>query len=50
MNQFKLNMLNVNMDIIDIAMEIVEMGTSSDLEVFFGAAWAIWHNRNKNCS
>ena len=41
------NLLNVNMDIIDIAMEIFESGTSSDLEVFFGVAWAIWYNRNK---
>ena len=31
-----INMLNVNMDIIDIAMELVVLGTSSDLEVFFG--------------
>ena len=41
------NMMDVNMDIIDIAMELVDLGTSSDLEVFFGVAWAIWYNRNK---
>ena len=41
------NMMDVNMDIIDIAMELVNLGTSSDLEVFFGVAWAIWYNRNK---
>ena len=41
------DLLNVNMDIIDIAMEIFESSTSSDLEVFFGVAWAIWYNRNK---
>ena len=41
------DLLNVNMDIIDIAMEIFESGTSSDVEVFFGVAWAIWYNRNK---
>ena len=41
------NLLNVNMDIIDIAMKIFESGTSRDLEVFFGVAWAIWYNRNK---
>ena len=35
------DLLNVNMDIIDIAMEIFESGTSSDLEAFFGVAWAI---------
>ena len=42
-----INLLNVNTDIIDIAMKIVESGTSHDLEVFFGVAWAIWYNRNK---
>ena len=40
-------LLNVNMNIIDIAMEILESGTSSDLEIFFGVAWAIWYNRNR---
>uniref|UniRef100_A0A7N2LDK2 RNase H type-1 domain-containing protein n=1 Tax=Quercus lobata TaxID=97700 RepID=A0A7N2LDK2_QUELO len=30
------------MDIIDIAMEFFESGTSSDLEIFIGVAWAIW--------
>ena len=35
------------MDIIDIAMKLVESGTSCNLEVFFGVAWAIWYNRNK---
>ena len=40
-------MLDVNIDIIDIAMNLVELGTSCDLEVFFGVAWAIWYNRNK---
>ena len=39
--------LNVNMNIVDIAMEILEYGSSSELEFFFGAAWAIWYNRNK---
>ena len=41
------DLLNVNMDIIDIAMKIFESGTSRDLELFFGVAWAIWYNRNK---
>ena len=41
------NLLDVNMDIIDIAMKIFESGTSRDLELFFGVAWAIWYNRNK---
>ena len=41
------DLLNVNMDVIDIAMQIYESGTSRDLEIFFGVAWAIWYNRNK---
>ena len=41
-----IDLLNVNMDIIDIAMEILESSTSSDLEIFFGVAWTIWYNRN----
>ena len=32
------NLLNVNMNIIDIAMQIFEVGSSRDLEVFFGVA------------
>ena len=39
--------LNVNMNIVDIAMEILEYGSSSELEFFFGATWAIWYNRNR---
>ena len=34
-------LLNVNRNILDIAMEILESSTSS------GAAWAIWYNRNR---
>ena len=34
-------LLNVNMNILDIAMEILESGTSIDLEIFFGIVWAI---------
>ena len=39
--------LNANMDIVDVALEILGSGSSSDLEFFFGAAWAIWSNRNR---
>ena len=35
------------MNIVDIAMEILKDGSFSDLEFFFGAAWAIWFNRNR---
>ena len=41
------DLLNVNMNIIDIAMKIFESSTSQDLELFFGIAWAIWYDRNK---
>ena len=40
-------LLNVNRNIVDIAMEILESSSSSELEIFFGAAWAIWCNRNR---
>ena len=39
--------LNANMNIVDIAIEILEYGSFSDLEFFFRAAWAIWFNRNR---
>ena len=39
--------LNANMNIVDIAMEILDYGSSSELELFFGVAWAIWFNRNR---
>ena len=42
-----LDLLNVNTDIIDIAMKIFDTRTSRDLELFFGVALAIWYNRNK---
>ena len=41
------DLLNVNMNIIDIAMKIFESSMSQDLELFFGIAWAIWYDRNK---
>ena len=33
-------------DISDVALQILEKGTTCDLEVFFGVAWSIWYNRN----
>ncbi|XP_075636680.1 uncharacterized protein LOC142608909 [Castanea sativa] len=42
-----IDFLNVNMEVIDIAMQISQSGMSRDLEIFFGVAWAIWYNRNK---
>ena len=33
-------------DLIDMAMHILEVGISHDLEVLFTTAWSIWYNRN----
>ena len=41
-----LDLLNINMDIVDIALKVMKYGTPSDLECFFLVAWAIWQNRN----
>ena len=41
------NLLNVNSDIVDIAIKFFDSGTSRDLEFLIGVAWAIWYNRNK---
>ena len=35
------------LDITDIALGIMENGTSLDLEIFFATTWSIWHNRNQ---
>ncbi|KAK9991321.1 hypothetical protein SO802_026306 [Lithocarpus litseifolius] len=34
-------------DIPDVALAILKNGTTCDLEVFFGVAWAVWYNRNQ---
>ncbi|XP_075649762.1 uncharacterized protein LOC142620247 [Castanea sativa] len=33
-------------DVSDVALKILEKGTTRGLEVFFGVAWSIWYNRN----
>ena len=35
------------MDISDVVLDILKNGTNCDLEVFFGAAWFVWYNRNQ---
>ena len=35
------------MDISDVALDILKNGTNCGLEVFFGAAWSVWYNRNQ---
>ena len=41
-----ISLLGNNMDIPDLAIEILHQGTQRDLEKFFGVAWRIWYNRN----
>ena len=41
-----ISLLENNMDIPDLAIEILHQGTQRDLEKFFGVAWRIWYNRN----
>ena len=41
------NLLTNHWDVSDSTLEIIVAGTSSDLEAFFVAAWAIWYNRNQ---
>ena len=42
-----ISLMGNNMDIPDLAMEILHQGTQKDLEKFFGVAWRIWYNRNQ---
>ena len=35
------------MEIVDLALRLLEKGTQRDLEIFFGVAWMIWYNRNQ---
>ena len=41
------NLLGRNINLVDLALEILEAGTPQDLEIFFATAWSIWLNRNK---
>ncbi|KAK9999142.1 hypothetical protein SO802_018745 [Lithocarpus litseifolius] len=36
-----------NLDVTDIAMQIMEKGSAMDLEIFFITTWSIWYNRNQ---
>ena len=35
------------MEIVDLALCLLEKGTQRDMEIFFGVAWMIWYNRNQ---
>lgn len=42
-----INLGDENLDITDVALRILETGSSLDLETFFVIAWSIWYNRNQ---
>ena len=42
-----MNLLGRNINLVDLALEILDAGTPQDLETFFATAWSVWHNRNK---
>ena len=35
------------MEIVDLALCLLDKGTQRDMEIFFGVAWMIWYNRNQ---
>ena len=42
-----MNLLGRDINLVDIALEILEAGSPQDLEILFATAWSIWLNRNK---
>ena len=36
-----------SLDILDIALNLLDKGTAHDLELFFIVAWTVWWNRNQ---
>lgn len=38
---------NRQMDIVDVALQVISRSTSKDLEIFIITAWYIWFNRNQ---
>ena len=41
------NLLGRDINLVDIALEILEAGSPQDLEIFIATAWSIWLNWNK---
>ena len=41
------NLLGRDINLVDIALEILEAGSPQDLEILVATAWSIWLNRNK---
>nr|POE81914.1 hypothetical protein CFP56_08237 [Quercus suber] len=46
-DDYPISLMGNNMDIPDLAVEILHQGTQRDLEKFFRVAWRIWYNRNQ---
>ncbi|XP_050248722.1 uncharacterized protein LOC126695975 [Quercus robur] len=42
-----IRILDCSLDVTDLALILMNQGTQSDLEKFFGVAWSIWYNRNQ---
>ncbi|XP_075674938.1 uncharacterized protein LOC142644146 [Castanea sativa] len=42
-----INLLAGNISFVDLALEILDVGTPQDLEPLFATAWSIWYNRNQ---
>ena len=42
-----IRILDYSLDVTDLALNLMNQGTQSDLEKFFGVAWSIWYNRNQ---
>ncbi|XP_030941752.1 uncharacterized protein LOC115966721 [Quercus lobata] len=42
-----IRILGCNLDVTDLALNLMSQGTQSDLEKFFGMAWLICYNRNQ---
>ena len=42
-----IRILDCSLDVTDLALNLMNQGTQSDLEKFFGVAWSIWYNRNR---
>ena len=42
-----IRILDCSLDVTDLALNLMNQGTQSDLEKFFGVAWSIWYNRDQ---
>jgi len=47
LERLSVNLVSNHWDVSDSTLEIIAVGTSTDLETFFVTAWVIWYNRNQ---